>query len=292
MNAPFITIAAILLAWITLWLGRVLWRGVRHDSEIEHHVVNTAVLRDQLLELEQDHANGILTSDDLADAQQELQKRVLHESIPGPTGRLGRAAGKRSAIVLTFTLPVAAVLTYLAIGNPFAITPPPVQSVPMLTQADVQTMVDSLTARLASNPDDPAGWLMLARSHRYFNNYEDAAMAFSKADGVIETDPLALAEYAETLARIKPEGFRGEPTHLLERALSIDPQEPFALTLAGAAALERQDYQTAINYWQQLLSMLPPDSDAAQIVGSSIERARREQAETSNGGESMSTVDQ
>ena len=62
-------------------------------------------------------------------------------------------------------------------------------------------------------------------------------MAFSKADGVIETDPLALAEYAETLARIKPEGFRGEPTHLLERALSIDPQEPFALTLAGAAAL-------------------------------------------------------
>src|SRR5690625_447124 len=122
MNAPFITIAAILLVWITLWLGRVLWRGVRHDPEIEHHAVNTAVLRDQLLELEQDHANGILTSDDLADAQQELQKRVLHESPPGPTGRLGRTAGKRSAIVLTFILPVAAVLTYLAIGNPDAIT--------------------------------------------------------------------------------------------------------------------------------------------------------------------------
>lgn len=280
MNALFITIAAILLAWITLWLARVLWRGVRHDSEIEHHAVNTAVLRDQLLELEQDHANGILTSPDLADAQQELQQRVLHESIPGQTGRLGRAPGKRSAIALSFTLPVAAVFTYLAIGNPAAMSPPPVQNVPMLTQADVQTMVDSLTARLASNPDDPAGWLMLARSHRYFNNYDDAAMAFSKADGVIETDPLALAEYAETLARLKPEGFRGEPTQLLEQALSIDPQEPFALTLAGAAALERQDHHAAIKYWQQLLSMLPPDSEAAQIVGSSIERALREQAET------------
>src|SRR5690625_7885649 len=103
-------------------------------------------MRDQLLEFEQDHANGILTSDDLADAQQELQKRVLHESTPGPTGRLGRTAGKRSAVVLTFILPVAAVLTYLAIGNPDAITAPPVQSVPMLTQADVQTMVASLTA--------------------------------------------------------------------------------------------------------------------------------------------------
>src|SRR5690625_5966123 len=79
MNALFITIAAILLMWITLWLCRVLWRGVKHDSEIEHHAVNTAVLRDQLLELEQDHANGILTSNDLADAQQELQKRRSEE---------------------------------------------------------------------------------------------------------------------------------------------------------------------------------------------------------------------
>ena len=102
-------------------------------------------------------------------------------------------------------MPVAAVLTYLAIGNPFAITPPPVQSVPMLTQADVQTMVDSLTARLASNPDDPAGWLMLARSHRYFNNYEDAAMAFSKADGVIETDPLPVS-YTGILPDLFSEG--------------------------------------------------------------------------------------
>src|SRR5690625_7543004 len=97
MNALFITIAAILLMWITLWLCRVLCRGVKHDSEIEHHAVNTAVVRDQLLELEQDHANGILTSNELADAQQELQKRVLHASIPGQAGLLGRPADRRSA---------------------------------------------------------------------------------------------------------------------------------------------------------------------------------------------------
>src|SRR5690625_5082863 len=141
-------------------------------------------------------------------------------------------------------------------------------------------MLDSLTALLASNPDDPASWLMLARSHSYYERYDDSAKPFSRSDGVTETDQLALAVYSGTHDRINPEGFRGEPTHLLERALSINPQEPFALTLAGAAALERQDYQAAIDYWQQLLSMLPPGSDAAQIVGSSIERARRGQAET------------
>ncbi|HCP76425.1 MAG TPA: c-type cytochrome biogenesis protein CcmI, partial [Pusillimonas sp.] len=68
---------------------------------------------------------------------------------------------------------------------------------------------------------------------------EDAATAFAKAATVIQTDPLALSEYAETLARSNQAGFKGEPTQLLERALSLNPREPFALTLAGAAALER-----------------------------------------------------
>lgn len=139
-------------------------------------------------------------------------------------------------------------------------------------------MVSALETRLASNPDDPAGWLMLARSYRYFEKYEDAAAAFSKAATVIQTDSLALTEYAETLARINQAGFKGEPTQLLERALTLNPREPFALTLAGAAALERRDYQSAINHWQQLLEQLPVDSNAAQAVANTIEQIQQEKA--------------
>lgn len=279
MNLIFILIAALLAASVTLWLVFVLWRGPKLDSSVEHHTVNATVLRDQLVELEQDRANGILSLHDYAAAQQELQRRVLDEATPAQSTGLRRQSSKRVAIVLAIVLPVATTLTYLALGNPAAITPPSVQSAPAMTQADVQAMVDSLAARLARNPDDPTGWLMLARSYRYFEKYEDAAAAFAKAASVIQTDPLALSEYAETLARSNQAGFKGEPTQLLERALSLNPQEPFALTLAGAAALERQDYPAAIDYWQQLLGLLPPDSDAAQAVANTIERARREQAE-------------
>ena len=118
---------------------------------------------------------------------------------------------------------------------------------------------------------------MLARSYRYFERYEEAAQAFGKATTVIEADPLALAEYAETLARSSSEGFEGKPEQLIERALSLDPNQPFALTLAGAAALERRDYQEAIQSWQKLLALLPDGSDASRAVAGSIERARREQ---------------
>src|SRR5690606_639548 len=125
---------------------------------------------------------------------------------------------------------------------------------------------------------DLEGWLMLARSHRYFGNHEDAALAFAKAKSIVRDDPLALTEYAESLARSSQTGLQGEPTRLLERALAINPQEPFALTLAGAAALERGENSIAIDYWSQLLTQLPADSNAARTIKESIERAGLEQS--------------
>ncbi len=280
MNLIFILIAALLVASVTLWLGLALWRGPNQDSSVAHHVVNAAVLRDQLVELEQDRTNGTLSAHNFAEAKQDLQRRVLDEATPVQAAGLRRQGSKYAAIALIVVLPVAATLSYLSLGNLAAITPPSAQSTPAMTQADVQAMVDSLAARLARNPDDPAGWLMLARSYRYFEKYEEAAAAFAKAEAVVQTDPLALSEYAETLARTSPAGFKGEPTQLLQRALSLNPREPFALTLAGAAALERQDYPATIDYWQQLLELLPPESDAARALANGIERARQEQVET------------
>lgn len=278
MSLIFVSSATLLLVCVVLWLGLTLWRGSTSDSDIEHHAVNATVLRDQLVELERDFANGSLSSSDFADAKQELQRRALHEAEPNTNPSQQRHGGKRAAIVLMIALPLATTLSYLSLGSPWATLPPSTQSVPAMTQADVQAMVSALETRLASNPDDPAGWLMLARSYRYFEKYEDAAAAFSKAATVIQTDSLALTEYAETLARINQAGFKGEPTQLLERALTLNPREPFALTLAGAAALERRDYQSAINHWQQLLEQLPVDSNAAQAVANTIEQIQQEKA--------------
>ncbi len=278
MNVVFSAAVALLAVFVTVWLCRALWRGPVHEDKVEQHIVNTAVLRDQLSELEQDHANGILSHSDLADAQAELQRRVLQEAVPEHGNRVRQYQSKRPAIVLAVLLPLAASLTYLSLGSPEAITAPAGQNSARVTPADVQTMVNSLAARLAHNPDDLEGWLMLARSHRYFGNHEDAALAFAKAKSIVRDDPLALTEYAESLARSSQTGLQGEPTRLLERALAINPQEPFALTLAGAAALERGENSIAIDYWSQLLTQLPADSNAARTIKESIERAGLEQS--------------
>ncbi|MGE4337153.1 MAG: c-type cytochrome biogenesis protein CcmI [Pigmentiphaga sp.] len=278
MNVVFLAAAALMAIFVTVWLCRTLWRGPAHEETVEQHAVNTAVLRDQLSELKQDHANGILSPSDLADAQAELQRRVLEEAVPEQGRLVQRHQSKRSAIALAILLPLAASLTYLSLGSPEALTASAEQASARITPADVQTMVNSLEARLAQSPDDPEGWLMLARSHRYFGNHENAALAFAEAASIVRTNPLALAEYADSLAKSSETGFQGEPTRLLELALALNPRELFALTVAGAAALERRDSTAAIDYWNQLLAQLPADSNAAKAVKESIEHARLEQS--------------
>lgn len=278
MNLIFISVATLLIGGATFWLCRILWRGPGQETDIEHHSVNAAVLRDQWTELEQDHANGTLSAKDFADARTDLQRRALAEATPSQVDLAPQRGSKRAAIALAIALPFAATASYLYLGEPAAMNPPSARNTGVVTQADVQAMVVSLEQRLAHSPNDTAGWLMLARSYRHFGRYEEAANAFENATNLIQTDPVALSEYAETLARVQNSSFEGEPTRLLERALSLNPKALMPLTLAGAAAMERRDFRAAIDYWSQLLEILPPDSESARVVALSIEQAQKEQA--------------
>lgn len=276
MSLIFTVTAAALASAIALWMGCAIWRGGKAKDTPAHHDVNAAVLRDQLAELKRDLTSQALSASDFSAAEQELQQRALHEAAPGSRTQHGNSGDKRSAVVLTAILPVAAVALYFYLGNPDAMEPVVPQSAPTMTQADVENMVASLEARLAQNPDDPEGWLMLGRSYRYFGRYKEAADAYFKAAPIVQISPVALTEYAEALARSSGQGFTKEAVRQLERALLLDPQEPFALTLAGTAAFQRGDHQEAIGYWQTVLELLPPGSEAAQAIADGIETARRD----------------
>ncbi len=278
MNLLFIVLAATLAAAVVLLLAPVLWRGAKTGNEASD-MVNAAVLRDQLTELERDHANGILTDGDRDQAKQELQRRVLEEADAASSAAAPGHRSKRAAIMLSILLPLAATVVYLALGNPAV---QHAARAPQVTQADVETMVASLADKLKRNPDNPHGWAMLGRSYHALGRYDDAAQAFAKAGAAIDADPQLLFGYAEALARTRGGALRGEPTRLLEQALKLDPQFPAALALAGSAAFGRGDYGTAIKYWQRLQVQLPPDTDAAKALAEGIQKARS--AQTGNDG--------
>lgn len=275
----FLALATALVVAVALPLTLVLWRGTR-AADIERNVVNVAVLRDQLAELERDQINGTLSAADHEHAKQELHRRVLEEGLPDVGTHATSRKSKRAAMSLAIGLPMCAAVAYMMLGTPAALTPQAAHQ-PQVTRSQVEAMVASLEEKLKRNPEDVQGWIMLARSYRVFGRHDDAAAAFVKAGAAVDTDPQLLAEYAETLAITRNGELEGLPTQLLTRALNLAPQHPFALALAGSAAIGRKDYAQAIDYWQRLLAQLPPESDDARLLVEEMKKARDALAGTS-----------
>ncbi|AVG41432.1 c-type cytochrome biogenesis protein CcmI [Achromobacter insolitus] len=280
MTQLFYLSAALMAAVVTLWLIAALRRAPAASAANKRRAANVAVLRDQLRELERDRANGILSQDAFAEARTELQRLALEEAGETQDRAAATNPGRLLPASLALALPLAAIIAYVALGNPAAIAPPqaPVAQ-PEVTAADIRAMVAKLETRLASNPDDYQGWLMLARSHRYFGRHADAVQSFARAAPVVDSNPAALAEYAESLVLSANRGFGGQPDQLLRRALDLNPEEPLALMLTGASRFDQRDFPAAIDFWQRLLARLPAGSDMARTVNEGITLARQRQRE-------------
>ena len=138
--------------------------------------------------------------------------------------------------------------------------------------------MDGLARRLSTNPADPDGWLMLARSYTVLGRYADAATAYSRALALRPGDAQLLADYADTLAITQGKRLAGEPATLIQRALKADPGNLKALALAGSEAYERRDYRAAGDYWERLLLRVPPGTDLQRSVQANLDEARALQA--------------
>nr|HET7858471.1 tetratricopeptide repeat protein [Caldimonas sp.] len=138
----------------------------------------------------------------------------------------------------------------------------------------IQAMVDQLAARLEKNPNDAKGWVMLARSYTVLGRFEQALPAYAKAVELVPDNAQILADYADTVAATKGTTNNPQTIALIDRALALDPKHPKALALSGTLAFERGDYVKAIADWQTIVDLLPPGSEFAERIRSSIADAR------------------
>ena len=274
---PFAVFAFLLLLTTLALLFPALWFGQRRRAvDADRKRTNLAIYRDQLAELEREHAEGSLATDDFEQARTELQRRMLEEVSPQDEAIVSTTQRSRpTAMVLVFALPLLAVAGYALLGNPLALNPEKAVAQPQMTAEDINAMVEKLAARMQENPDDTNGWLMLARSYKMLGRYEEAVAAFGKVEKAVAEDPEQLASYAETLAMASGKGLSGKALELVNQALKLNPQHAHALFLAGMAAMERGDRSAAIGYWETLLSQVEPGSELDQMLRQGIEQMKQ-----------------
>jgi cytochrome c-type biogenesis protein CcmH len=108
--------------------------------------------------------------------------------------------------------------------------------------------------------------------------YELAAAAFehalegkSKAVG----DAGIWVEYAEARGMQQGGTLAGVPRELVDKALSLDPEHPQALDLAGSAAWEAGEFAIAATFWKRLLAQISEDSPRHVQLSGAIQRAEQ-----------------
>jgi len=269
----FLIAAAVLLAAMLASLTRPWWWR-RRAAGASRQALNTAIYRDQLLELEHDRADGELPAADYEQARAELQRRLIEDAAEVDAPVAGTSRVMPTAIALLVGLPLAAAALYAWLGNTAGFEPMARGDV---SRADIDRMVESLAAKLEKEPNNLQGWAMLARSYKALHRPEDALRAFEKATALVEQDPQLLADYADLLASGAGGSFAGKPEQLIAKALALDPDNMQALWLAGTAAFNREDFDVAVQHWQRAAKQLPPDSEDAKLLFGAIDEAKSKQ---------------
>ena len=109
------------------------------------------------------------------------------------------------AVALVFLLPAAALWIYYEIGTPEAIdlrAPPPRQASTTDTHSpesqEIDAMIDGLRGRLTERQEDLDGWILLARTLKATQRFEEAAEALETANRISPDNPQVLVDLVET----------------------------------------------------------------------------------------------
>jgi len=124
-------------------------------------------------------------------------------------------------------------------------------------QADAANMEDAikrLEAKLADNPKNMEGWLMLGRSYTAIGRYPRAADAFQQAYDLTQGQNIeAIVGLGEALVLTDESSLTGRAGKLFETALVMSPNHPKALWYGSISALRSGDLRQGRSRLQQLL---------------------------------------
>ena len=273
LSAASMSLIALLFAIVPLLRNRT-------DTSVSRQLLNTALIKEQLNELQADLEAGKLEPDAYQAARHDLERELLNDTDTA-TGTEAEPQAQRSgrwAIgVFGPLIPALAVFLYLQLGAAPLLersARPPVAQKPAQEPAhSLQDMVQTLAARLEEDPDNVEGWVMLGRSYAALDRYQEAENAYAQARRIAGDHPQLLVDSADIMVMANGGRFTSEAAELLERALHVQPENAKGLWLMGHYEYQDEDFQSAVDYWQRAAAQLPPDSEDTRAIRQQIEQA-------------------
>ena len=250
--------------------------------EVNRQQENISIFQQRLTELEQEREQELLNDESFNELKLELEKNLLTdaEDLSVKTFSAGRVTKRQSIVVLlvVISLPLISLAFYERYGSSeelFWAQNNATQTPNHATKPTAAQAIAMLKAELERAPENPEGWYMLAGAYMSSNQFDKGAAAFAQVLVYLpqqsEQFASVVGQYAQALFFIDNK-VTSRVKKQIERALMIDNQEVVSLGLLGIDAFEQQQYQLAIDYWQE--SLLNAEPNAAGALKSGIAKAR------------------
>lgn len=280
--------AAVVAALITLSLVR------RHDARTEGREASLTVLADQLRELDEQAATGLVAPAEAEGMRTEIKRRMLaiERSRPASHRPLGNEMLGRIAVGGAMLVVLAAVGIYGLIGSPDLAVAPDAPAAPAtaaapgdtdVARAQIEGMIAQIETRLKDQPDDAEGWRMLGLARIQAARFAEAADAYRRAIALDANVPGQQSAFGEALVLAADGIVTPEAKAAFTKAIAEDAADPRARYFLAVAKDQAGDRRGALNDWVKLLNEAPTDAPWASELRTFVEQAAKEGGVDLNG---------
>ena len=265
---------ALLIAIALCFLLIPLWLKAKPVAQNDESI-NILLAQNKMQALNEELENGIITQIQFDALQNELMLHLHQDLAKSSEHIIDDTKGRWLALPIAIFVPLLALAMYSIKGDlrAFDISTVTAAGTPK-TAADINAMVEKLAQKMAQNPQDPQGWIMLARSYKVLKRYPDAVSALRKARALLGDEPQTLLQLADVIAMQNGGSLLGEPSELAAKALALDANNDMGLWLYGLANAEEGKFSEAIDNWKKLQTHYKPNEADFNEVQKLIDQAR------------------
>jgi cytochrome c-type biogenesis protein CcmH len=250
----------------------VLWPLGRKAANMPAGGTDLLVYQDQLEEIGRDRKTGLIGSAEAEAARVEVSRRLLAAADthagPRPLAQASRRAARHRRMAAILGLVAVLVLPlglYLALGSPDL----PGQPAFARTDASpkgqsIESLVSQVEAHLAKNPNDGAGWEVIAPVYLRIGRYDDAVAAWRRSMALNGENATRYAGLGEALVGTANGVVTDEAKQAFTNAIKRDPKEPKAQYFLGLADEQDGNREGAALRWRAMLEDAP---DGAPWIG-------------------------
>lgn len=265
-------------------MGFVLVPLWRHRNQVAQSALqqrrdkNRDVFAQRQQELEQDLAQGLVTTEEHAKLLAELQRAFLldMEALDRQDGTRNNWSGGRTALLaLVLLIPLASLWIYRGWGAGADLVLPDILA--QLRAAETEEaqlavlgeLADFLQGRFDRRPDDIQNGYMLGTLNLELDRYDPAIATFRRMLGQMEPGPdyatvlgqLAQAQYMKADSQITD-----EVRATIDATLALNPNEFSVMSILAIDAFLREDFAGALAYWRRQLAAATPGSQQAETL--------------------------